>query len=67
MSVRSAALFALIAMVLLTVLVLIGFVRDLLVALNGAVPALRVLASLIYLLASVGVTVFFFAFYKAQR
>jgi len=67
MSLRSAAFFALIGMFLLTAVLLVGFVRDLDVALNGAVPAVRVVTSFVYLLASVGVTVFFFVFHKTQR
>jgi hypothetical protein len=49
MALRGAALFALIAMALLTLMLLAGFVRDLSAFTHGVVPALRVFASLIYL------------------
>jgi hypothetical protein len=66
MSLKNAALFALVGMVLLTVLVLAGFVRDVSSVINGLIPAVRVLTSLIYLLASLGVTLFFYVFYTKQ-
>ena len=66
MSLKNAAFLALVGMVLVTVLVLAAFIRDLSAVLNGLVPAMRVLSSLIYLLASLGVTVFFYVFYKKQ-
>ena len=58
--------FALIGMLLLTVLLVIGFIRDVAGMGNGVVPPMQVLASLIHLVAGLGVTVFFFAFHKAQ-
>jgi hypothetical protein len=66
MSLKSAAFLALAGMILLSVLVLADFVRDAAAALNGLIPAARVLTSLIYLLASLGLTVFFYVFYKRQ-
>lgn len=67
MSLKTATFLALVGMFLLTVLVLAGFIRDVSVSLSGALPAIRVATSLIYLLASLGVTLFLFVFYKAQR
>src|SRR5581483_1193586 len=55
-----------IGMTLVTVLLLATFVRDVSAVVNGLVPAIRTLTSLIYLLASVGVTVFLLAFYKSK-
>ena len=66
MTLKSAALFACIAMILLTVVVALGFVRDVSALLSGAIAALTVLLSFIHLLASLGVTVFLYVFYKAQ-
>ncbi len=63
---KNAAFWALIGMALLTILVLAGFIRDVSAVINGLIPAMRILASLIYLLASLGVTVFFYAVYKSQ-
>jgi hypothetical protein len=66
MTLKSAALFALVGMILLTVVVALGFIRDVSALLAGAIAAMAVLVSLIHLLASLSVTVFFFVFYKAQ-
>jgi hypothetical protein len=59
MTLKGAAFFALIGMALLTVLLAVGFVRDVSASLAGAIAAVMLLASLIHLLASLGVTVFF--------
>ena len=66
MSLKSAAFFALIGMILLTVLLAAGFVRDLSAFLAGAVAAVALLISLIHLLASLSVAVFLYVFYRAQ-
>ena len=67
MSLKSAALFALIGMALLTVLLAVGFIRDVTTFLAGAIAAITLLKSLIHLLASLSVAVFLYVFYKAQR
>jgi len=66
MTLKNAAFFALIGMALLTVLLAVGFIRDLLALLAGAVAAVALLKSGIHLLASLSVAVFLYAFYKAQ-
>jgi hypothetical protein len=66
MTLKSAALFALVGMFLLTVVLALGFIRDVSAFLSGAVAAMAVLVSLIHLLASLGVTVFLYVFHKAQ-
>jgi hypothetical protein len=66
MTVKSAAFFALIGMILLTVLLVVGFIRDISGFMGGAVAAMALLISLIHLLASLSVTVFLFVFHKAQ-
>jgi UPF0716 family protein affecting phage T7 exclusion len=66
MSLKSATLFALVGMLLLTVLLAIGFIRDVLGMADGVVPSMQVLSSLIHLVAGIGVTVFFFVFHKQQ-
>lgn len=65
-SLKSAAFLALVGMILLTVLVLVGFIRDVTSVIDGLIPAVRVVASLIYLFASLSVSVFFWVFYKRQ-
>ncbi|MGA3095039.1 MAG: hypothetical protein ABSF25_01180 [Bryobacteraceae bacterium] len=66
MSLKNAAFFALIGMVLLTVLLAVGFVRDLSAFLAGAIAALALLKSGIHLLTSVSAAVFLYVFYKGQ-
>jgi hypothetical protein len=66
MTLKSAALFALIGMILLTVLLAAGFIRDVSAILAGAIAAMALLKSLIHLLASLSVTVFLYVFHKAQ-
>jgi uncharacterized membrane protein len=66
MSLKNAAFFALIGMALLTILLALGFIRDVSALLAGAMAAVTVLVSLIHFLASLSVTVFLYVFYKAQ-
>ena len=66
MSLKTAAFLALIGMVLLTVLVAMDFVKTVSGVMNDVVPAMAPLRSLIYLLASWTVTVFFYVFQKSQ-
>jgi hypothetical protein len=66
MSLKSAALFALVGMILLTVVLALGFIHDISAFTSGAVAANTMLVSLIHLLASLGVTVFLYVFYSKQ-
>jgi hypothetical protein len=66
MSLKNAASLALVGMMLLTVLVAADFLNAILGVMRDVVPAMSLLRSLIYLLASLTVTVFFYAFQKAQ-
>jgi hypothetical protein len=66
MSLKSAALFALIGMILLTVLLAAGFIRDLSSFASGGVALITLLRSGIHLLASLSVAVFLYVFHKAQ-
>ena len=67
MSLKSAAFLALIGTFLLTVLVAADFIKTVSGVLNDVVPMMALLRSLIYLFASITVTVFFWVFYRAQR
>ena len=58
MSLKSAALFALVGMILLTVVVAFGFARDISAYSAGAIAATAMLVSLVHLLPSLSVTVF---------
>jgi hypothetical protein len=53
-------------MILLTVVLASGFIRDISGFTAGAVAAMAMLISLIHLLASLSVTVFLYVFHKAQ-
>ena len=66
MTLKSAAFMALIGMILLTVLLALGFIRDISSFMSGAVAAMALLISLIHLLASLSLAVFLYVFYKAQ-
>ena len=66
MTLKSAALLALMGMALLTILLAGGFIRDVTTFMAGAIAAIALLKSLIHLLASLSAAVFLFVFYKAQ-
>jgi len=63
---KSAAFFAFIGMGLLSVVCAVGFIGDIAALLAGAIAPMMVLTSLIHLLASLSVAVFFYLFHKAQ-
>ena len=67
MSLKSAAFLALVGMILLTLLVIADFINVVQGVLRDLIPAMMFLRSIIYLLASVGLTVFLWAFHRAQR
>ena len=66
MSLKTAALLALIGMMLLTVLVAADFIKVVNGIMQDVVPAMALLRSVVYVLASLTVTVFFYVFYKKQ-
>ena len=65
MNLKSAAFFALVTMILLTVLLLGDLIRDVLAVLDGVYPAMMVLRSLIYTLAAVGLSLFLWVFHRS--
>jgi len=67
MNLNSASLFALVGMILLSVLTIADFINILLAVLRDLVPVMMLLRSIIYLLASLGVTMFLWAFHRTQR
>ncbi len=66
MTMRSAASLALLGAVLVTILLVVGFVLDLLNVFQGLIPALKLVTSFIYAFAGVGAVVFLCVFRKAQ-
>ena len=66
MTMRSAAFWALLGAVLVAIVLVVGFVLDLLNAVRGLVPALRLVTSFIYAFASVTAVLFLCVFRRAQ-
>jgi predicted membrane channel-forming protein YqfA (hemolysin III family) len=66
MSLKNAALLALIGTILLTVLVVASFITILLGVMRDVIPAMALLTSLVHLFASLGVLVFLYVFYRKQ-
>jgi hypothetical protein len=66
MTLKNASLLALFGTLLLTILVLADLILNFLNLLRGLIPAMMLLTSLIYALAALSVTVFFYTYYKAQ-
>jgi len=66
MSLKSAAFLALIGMLLLTILSAADFVNITLGVVRGLIPAMAIVRSLIYLFASLCVTIFFWVFHRSQ-
>ena len=66
MTMRSAASLALIGAVLVAIVLVVGFVLDLLNVVRGLVPALRLVTAFIYAFASVGAVVFLWVFRNGQ-
>jgi hypothetical protein len=66
MTLKNAALFALIGMLLLTILLLVGSITPVLNLAQGLIPLTTMLSSLIHSFAALAVTVFFYVFHKTQ-
>jgi phage-related minor tail protein len=66
MTLKNAALLALIGMLLLTILLIVGFISDVLNVTRGLIPAMTMLSSLIHSFAALAVTVFFYVFHRTQ-
>jgi len=66
MSIKSAAFFALIGMLFLTILVAFEFINTVIGIGSGIIPALAFFRALIYLIASLSLLVFFFVFHSRQ-
>ncbi len=66
MTLKNAALLALVGTLLLTIVLLVGLVTDILNVARGLIPVTTVLSSLINTFAVLTVTVFFYVFHKTQ-
>ena len=67
MTLKNAALLALVGTVLMTALLVGNFVFTFLNVLRDLVPAVTLFSSLIYLFGWFSMTVFFFTFHRAQK
>lgn len=66
MTLKNAALLALIGTILVTALLTWDFILNIINVGRGLVPAVILFSSLIYAFGAFSVTVFFFVFHKAQ-
>ncbi|MEO8663668.1 MAG: hypothetical protein ABI693_34745 [Bryobacteraceae bacterium] len=66
MNLKNGAFLALIGMLLLTILLAADFIKAVSGILNDVIPVVVVLRSLVYLFASLSVTVFFYVFSRAR-
>jgi hypothetical protein len=66
MTLKNAALLALVGTILVSALLLWTFVLNVLSVLRGLIPAVMVFSSFIYAFACFSVAVFFYAFHRAQ-
>jgi len=66
MTLKNAALLALIGTILITVLLVWTFVFNIVNVLRGLIPALTVFSSFIYAFAWLSVAVFFYVFHRTQ-
>lgn len=66
MTLKTAALLALIGTILMTALLLWTFVFSVLNALRGLVPSATLFSSFIYAFGSLAVAIFFYIFYRSQ-
>ncbi len=66
MNLKNASALALVGTVVLTILVTADFIHTCAGILHDVIPMVALLRSLIYLFASITVTVFLFVFHRAQ-
>ncbi len=67
MTIRNATLLSLIGTVLMTVLLIWAFVSNILNAMRGLVPGVRLFSSFIYAFGCFSVAVFFYVFHRGQE
>jgi len=66
MTLKNAALLALVGMSLATLVLVAGFVGDVLGVVRGLLAPVKMLTSFIYAFAGLGMVVFLFAFHQAR-
>jgi len=66
MTLKSASFLALLGTILLAVLVVFDFVSTIMNVVEGLVPAVKLITSLIYTIAALTLVIFFYVFHRAQ-
>ncbi len=66
MTLKNAALLALIGMILATLVLGVGFIGDASRLMDGLIPSTKVLSSFVYAFAALSAAVFLYFFHKAQ-
>jgi hypothetical protein len=66
MSLKNAALLAMIGTVLLTIVLILNLVNNFLAFMHGLISAMVLLSSLLYAFVALSVAVFFYIFHRAQ-
>ena len=66
MTLKNAALLALVGVILATIVLVAGFIGDVFAVGRGLIPATKLLASLIYAFGGLSLAVFLWAFHRAQ-
>jgi hypothetical protein len=66
MTLKNTASLALVGMILATILLVAGFIGDVLNVARGLIPEMRLLTSFIYAFAGLSMVVFLYVFHKAQ-
>jgi len=67
MTLKNAALFALLGVLILSVFLAVDFIGTILNVARGLTPAVKVLTSFVYFLAGLSLTVFLYVFQRAQH
>jgi hypothetical protein len=65
MNLKSAAVLALIGTLVLTLLLALDFINTVAGVAQGAIPSMAIVRSLIYLIASLTITLFFYSFQQS--
>ena len=67
MDLKTAAFLAFVGMILLVIVTAVDFIHTLVGVLRDLIPAVMVIRTLIYLLASLSLAAFFFVFHRTQQ
>jgi hypothetical protein len=66
MTLKNAALLALVGVILATIVLVAGLIGDVFAVVRGLIPAMQLLTSVVYAFAGLSLAVFLYAFHKAQ-